>query len=247
MSRCPEDQKIVVRGLATGTSQSDIEDYFNRIGRVVDVFMRDSGSDVFGFVGFENKADFEEALKHNGKELNGSTMRIEQKGERRGGAGGAGGRGGRDANKIFVRGIGDASDSDIREFFEKIGPVNDFFRREGAGFCFVGFENARDHQEALRMSGKEIGGNRINVEAKGGAGGAPAAGGDRRGGRDDRDDRRGGGRRDSRSPPRRRRSSTPPRRRDSPRRRRDDSRSPPRRDDRRRNDSRSPKRRRSRS
>eukprot|EP00760_Papus_ankaliazontas_P018827 PhM_4_TR1769/c1_g1_i1/m.38248 len=225
MARCPEDQKIAVRGLASGTDQRDVEDYFGRIGRVIDIWTRDTGSDMFGFVGFESKADFEEALTHNGKELNGSTMRIEPKGAPRGGASGGPRGGNRDANKIFVRGIGDASDSDIRAYFEKIGPVNDFFRRDGAGFCFVGFENSRDHAEALRKSGEEISGNRITVEAKGGAAAGGAA--------------------DRRSPPRRRRSSTPRRRRDSrspPRRR--DSRSPRRDSRRRRDDSRSPKRRR---
>eukprot|EP00760_Papus_ankaliazontas_P018831 PhM_4_TR1769/c1_g1_i5/m.38242/K13044/HNRNPABD; heterogeneous nuclear ribonucleoprotein A/B/D len=205
MARCPEDQKIAVRGLASGTDQRDVEDYFGRIGRVIDIWTRDTGSDMFGFVGFESKADFEEALTHNGKELNGSTMRIEPKGAPRGGGGPRGGN--RDANKIFVRGVNDASDSDIRAYFEKIGPINDFFRREGAGFCIVGFENNGDQQTALRKSGEEISGNRITVEPKGGAGAGAAA----------------GGAGDRRSPPRRRRSSTPPRRRrsSSPRRRRD--------------------------
>jgi hypothetical protein len=86
MSRFSNDNKIVVRGLPSGTQQRDIEAYFNRIGRINDIWTKDSGDDVFGFVGFENKADFDEALTHNGKTLNGAPMLIEPKGAPRGGA-----------------------------------------------------------------------------------------------------------------------------------------------------------------
>lgn len=230
MSRCPEDQKIVVRGLPSGIDQQDVEAYFNRIGRVADIWLKDTGRDTFGFIGFEAKADYEEALRRDGKELDGHVLRIEPKGAPRGGgAGGSGGaRGGRDANKIYVRGLGDASDADIRAFFEKVGPITDYYRRDGADFCFVGFENAGDYARALRMSGEELSGNRIKVEQKGGRDGGRDNGRKERDGfvqRDRRDERR-----DSR---RRRRSSTPRRpQRDSrspPRRPQRDSRSPPRR------------------
>lgn len=161
---CPDDQKIVVRGLPSGTQRATIEEYFSRIGRVVDLWTKDSGRDVFGFVGFESKAAYETALTHHGATLNGATLRIEPK---QSGGRPASGMPDRDANKVVVHGLAPTTtDEDVQAFFGAIGPINDYYRRPGAEFCFVGFEDALSFAEALRATGQDLAGSRISVSVK---------------------------------------------------------------------------------
>eukprot|EP00760_Papus_ankaliazontas_P017889 PhM_4_TR17394/c0_g1_i13/m.90046 len=74
-----DSNKIVVRGLPSGVDQREVQAYFARIGDVNDFFMKDTGRDTFGFVGFESAEAYEAALGHDGAAFGSCTLRIEPK------------------------------------------------------------------------------------------------------------------------------------------------------------------------
>jgi RNA recognition motif-containing protein len=116
---------------------------------------------------------------------------------------------------IFVGNLSrDVTEDDLRQAFEAFGRVTsaavikDKFTRESRGFGFVEMSSQSEGMAAIAgLNGKELKGQRLNVnearprEDRGGGGGGGGGGrrsfGDRR---DDRGDRRGGGggRRDDR-------------------------------------------------
>lgn len=92
--------KLYVGGLAYGTNEKELEEFFETQGKVVSVTIikdRDSGqSKGFGFVEMEDLKEGQNAIKElNGKELGGRTLTVNQARPQedrrpRGGGGGGG-------------------------------------------------------------------------------------------------------------------------------------------------------------
>ena len=163
--RIPDEQKICIRNFPAGVSEEEVKGFFSSCGEVIDIYLKDNGSDTFGFVGFETRESQQQALEFDGREMNGTTIKVEAK-RIQGGARGDS----RDMHKVFVGGLtAEIPDEEIRSYFEKnVGPVNDFYRSARAGvFAFVGFTSEADKNAAVAKSGETVAGCTLRVEAKG--------------------------------------------------------------------------------
>jgi len=92
-----------------------------------------------------------------------------------------------DPRQVFVVGVGDASEEEIRMLFESCGNVERvkvLTQPDGSskGVCFVTMQSADHALEALRLTGEDFNGRRLNVRPAVGGGGV---GGDRGRGDDD--------------------------------------------------------------
>eukprot|EP00928_Gymnodinium_smaydae_P061989 TRINITY_DN4593_c0_g1_i1.p1 TRINITY_DN4593_c0_g1~~TRINITY_DN4593_c0_g1_i1.p1 ORF type:complete len:612 (-),score=185.77 TRINITY_DN4593_c0_g1_i1:41-1834(-) len=124
------------------------------------------------------------------------------------GGGGGGGFGGKgkgdgkapreaDPRQLFVAGLGDAHEDEVRAFFEDIGPVERVKilttpDGDSKGVGFVTFQNAALAEEALSaLSGAELQGKRISVRRAGENKGGGKGGGGKGPERNPNDERRG--------------------------------------------------------
>ena len=80
MAGTNEAYKVYVRSLPQTVTEEELKEFFSRAGEVVDSIVRESRNGKYAFVGFDKEEDFEEALKLDGSELNGTTIEVQKKG-----------------------------------------------------------------------------------------------------------------------------------------------------------------------
>lgn len=107
--------KIYVGNLSYGTTESMLEDFFNKYGQIAELKLitdRETGrSKGFAFVTFEDQKAAQSAVEADGTELDGRRLKISIAREER--SGGGGGRGGmRSAGGGAGRGRGNDSRRD---------------------------------------------------------------------------------------------------------------------------------------
>mmetsp|Transcript_28246 Transcript_28246/g.43505 ORF Transcript_28246/g.43505 Transcript_28246/m.43505 type:complete len:160 (-) Transcript_28246:253-732(-) len=115
--------KIFVANLSRDVDEVDLKDVFKRYGRIEDINIKEKNS-KFAFVLFEDKEDAKDALREDGRNLNGKRIRVEisesRSGDRRDSRGGRDGgdryggggrgrddRGGRDMDRKGCFNCGD--------------------------------------------------------------------------------------------------------------------------------------------
>lgn len=169
----------------------------------------DSGGDFDFLGGLGDDLDFLGGRgKGKGKGCKGSKG---DKGDKGGGM--KGGEKGHEPNpkQVFVAGVGDMSEDEIRMFFEEIGEVERLkvLRQpdgQSKGVCFVTFRSEDQALKAIGLHGSDLGGKTLTVRhAHGGKGKEGAGKGDSFGGKGDqnfggRGDRDFGGNNFSRAP-----------------------------------------------
>merc|ERR1719181_901861 len=95
-----------------------------------------------------------------------------------------GDKGPREANpkQVFVAGVGDATEDEIRMFFEEVGEVDRFKllttpEGDSKGVCFVTFRTEEQAQMALGLHGRDLNGRNITVRLAHGGGKGKEEGG----------------------------------------------------------------------
>ena len=144
------------------------------------------------FVDFDNPSSAQEACQLDGREVSPSRRSIihvrpaDRRGDNRGGGDyrGRAGGGERDqVNSVFVGGLGEVTEQEVRQIFALLNlhPIRIRLLRDetgrSKGVAFLDFDNPLSAQEACQLDGREVGPSRRRIRVN------PAAGGVQRGGR----------------------------------------------------------------
>lgn len=74
-----DEYKVCVKKLPANPNEEDLKAFFARAGEVIDIYCKDGRDGWFAFVGYNTQAEFEEALKLNGREFEGVALDVQQK------------------------------------------------------------------------------------------------------------------------------------------------------------------------
>jgi hypothetical protein len=175
---------MFIGGLSRSTNDQSLRRYFERFGPVVNASVKmdsDTGhSRGFGFVVFQDPASLDKVLEVPSHMLDNklvdpkpavplgkrpppssvlSPIRTQQQH-----------RQAVVANRIFVGGLGDATEEQLQEYFGKFGRISDIDfihdKRTGTrkGFCFVAFEMPETAQVVTKKSFHQIGTATVEVK-----------------------------------------------------------------------------------
>lgn len=178
----PEDAaKIFVGGLSWDTTQEKLSQYFSQFGEVVDcILMMDTAtkrSRGFGFVTYKDPNSVNRVLETSPHILDNKSIDPKAAVPRNNtcalikspnvqGSPSAN----RKCNKIFVGGIGQATEDDLRLYFGSYGTVTDVTimidknTHRPRGFAFVGFENPESSEQTAQIRYHTIKGKRVEVK-----------------------------------------------------------------------------------
>ena len=199
-----DKKKLFVHNLSYQTKEDELEEYFEKFGKVqsVTIIFRDGSSKGMGFVEFETSESAKKALAEGEGELDGRNIGLswaEDK-KREGGSSSSNIK----TKIIYVGNLSYKSTEDsIREFFGDCGEIDNVriaTNQDGKmkGFCHVTFEDESSVDKALGKNGEDLdkalprqeGGRGDFRDRRGGRGGRGRGGfrggrgGFRRGGRD---------------------------------------------------------------
>lgn len=178
----PEDAcKIFVGGLSWDTTQEKLNAYFSQYGEVVDcILMMDTTtkrSRGFGFVTYKDPSSVVRVLEGGPHILDNKSIdpkaavpRFPNTNPTKISAHSNSPLLSRKCNKIFVGGIGQASEEDLRVYFQAYGNVTDVTimmdKNTGRprGFAFVGFESAESSEHTAQIRYHTIKGKRVEVK-----------------------------------------------------------------------------------
>ena len=184
-----DKKKLFVRNLSYQTKEDELEEYFEKFGKVqsVTIISRDGRSKGMGFVEFETSESAKKALAEGEGELDGRNIGLswaEDK-KREGGSSSSNIK----TKIIYVGNLSYKSTEDsIREFFGDCGEIDNVriaTKQDGKmkGFCHVTFEDESSVDKALGKNGEDLDGRNVKVDKP-----LPR----QEGGRGDFRDRRGG-------------------------------------------------------
>jgi len=187
-----EDLKVFVGGLPFSTSEELVRKDFAECGEIADFHMpkNDEGKPRgIAFITFVAKAGVEAALKFDGDDYGGRTLKVnlasqkpekgkgkgkEGKGDKGKGKGDGKGKGERsNENTVCVRGLSwDVTEDTFRKDFEECGEVerlNMLKNEEGKprGIAFVTYKSAEGFKKALEFNETEYAGRTIYVSQAG--------------------------------------------------------------------------------
>lgn len=152
-----EEFKVAVRHLAENTTEQQIRELFEPLGTISDLFLEPRRR--YAFVGFDNIESLEAALQMTGRELNGIAIEVERKR--------TGPRENPLESKVVVKGLPpNTTEEELRAFFASAGEPTDLFIHDTKQFAFIGFANEEACSAALRLSGSELNGRRIDIERR---------------------------------------------------------------------------------
>ena len=199
-----DKKKLFVRNLSYQTKEDELEEHFEKFGKVqsVTIISRDGRSKGMGFVEFETSESAKKALAEGEGELDGRNIGLswaEDK-KREGGSSSSNIK----TKIIYVGNLSYKSTEDsIREFFGDCGEIDNVriaTNQDGKmkGFFHVTFEDESSVDKALGKNGEDLDGRNVKVDktlprqegGRGGRGGRGRGGfrggrgGFRRGGRD---------------------------------------------------------------
>lgn len=159
-------RKLFIGGIRPDTTDEQFKAYFAKFGEIEDFVLiknKQTGqSKGFGFVTYSEQATVDECLGKKPHNINGKDVDVkravpkDQPQER--------------CQKIFVGGLPETTESDLKEFFETYGPVTQCqFKRDqntgrGRGFGFVSFESSDTVDKLIIM--KHIDFNGKTIECK---------------------------------------------------------------------------------
>ena len=165
-----EKKEIFVRNISYSTKEEELQEYFEKFGKVLKVKILEKGgrSKGTGFVEFETHEDAEKVINEN-LELDVRKLGVDWAGQKKE----------RDERKdnseektktIFVGNLCyDTTEEQIEEFFGNCGKILSVRIAKGdndkpKGFCHIDFENEEDAENALQMNGKELDGRTLRVD-----------------------------------------------------------------------------------
>ncbi|KII65335.1 DAZ-associated protein 1 [Thelohanellus kitauei] len=178
----PEDAaKIFVGGLSWDTTQEKLSLYFSQFGEVVDcILMMDTTtkrSRGFGFVTYKDPSSVNRVLEGGPHVLDNKSIdpkaavpRISSASTPKMNVHPSSPTSSRKCNKIFVGGIGQASEEDLRNYFGQFGSITDVTimidknTHRPRGFAFVGFELPESSERTAGMRYHTIKGKRVEVK-----------------------------------------------------------------------------------
>jgi len=160
--------ELYVTSLPFETDEDEIKEYFSEYGEIASIKMLQRNGKYSGrsFVVFKNVEDADKALEANGKEFKGRSLVVTKA-----------------TNppqlkestpvisptRVFVANIAfNSTEEKIKEFFADCGDIKEvkmINKPEGGfrGVAFVEFESEESAKEAIKLSGKELGGREIKV------------------------------------------------------------------------------------
>jgi len=173
------------KGNASGGGMSNMEDILGSLGSL------GGDNDDFGLgkIGGDLDFGFGGDMDFGGGFGGGKGKGKGKKGDKGGFGGEKGEKGPREPNpkQVFVAGVGDTPEDDIRAFFEEIGEIERLKvlttpEGDSKGVCFVTFRTEEQAQQALSLHRTQLDGKNITVRlAGGGKGEGKDKGGDGKG------------------------------------------------------------------
>jgi nucleolin len=193
------DFEVFVGNLSWSATEADLRQHFASCGTIVRVkvlMSPDGRSKGAAFVGFDNEASVEAALRLAGTDFLDRQLKVSKAGDKpvRRDAPPAAARG--DSSVVFVGNVSyQCTEEDLRAFFAGCGPIKSVRVAMGEdgrpkGFAHVEFESATAAAQAVALSGRELVERQVRVDyaeqkgsSRGGRGGRGGSGGrGRRGG-----------------------------------------------------------------
>mmetsp|Transcript_41908 Transcript_41908/g.98249 ORF Transcript_41908/g.98249 Transcript_41908/m.98249 type:complete len:487 (-) Transcript_41908:279-1739(-) len=169
-SGADEELKVYVGGLPFEIDEAVFKKDFEECGEIekIEFPKRDDGSfKGFAFVTYKSKEGVDAALKFNGDEYSGRTLKVNVAGQ---GKGGGKGKGKSDPElEVFLGSLPwEATEDGVREFFKECGeiasvrlPLDESGKSKGFGF--VGFADKAAVDKAVEYDGAEFSGRWIKV------------------------------------------------------------------------------------
>lgn len=163
--------EIFVGNLSWSATEDDIRQHFESCGHVVRVKVLtspDGRPKGIAFVGFENEAAVEAALKLTGTDFMGRALKINKAGDRPARKDAAPARA--ESNVVFVGNVSyNCTEDDIRALFASCGTINGIRLAMGddgrpKGFAHVEFETAASAHSAVGLNGSELKERKIRVD-----------------------------------------------------------------------------------
>lgn len=156
-----DDRKLFVGGLPTYAKESDIQDYFEKFGKIEEIILKmdpvSGRSRGFAFVTFKTVDGFVKALVIKVHVLMGKNITIKKAESKQG--------------KIYVGKIPDEiSSEDIKYHFSKFGTITLFEQpvdkvdKKGKDFCFITFKKEILAKQLIKIGITTINGVQINVK-----------------------------------------------------------------------------------
>jgi RNA recognition motif-containing protein len=177
----PEVFEVFFMGASTDVTEDELRSHFESCGEIgfVKLLMRDGEATGRGFVKFPEESSQRKALKLNGSDLGGRTLKVElpkPKGDRVGGTGGGGGQRdsrphepGEENSSIMLRNLSyNLTEDELTDFFKSCGEIRSVRvckddEGKSRGFGFVDFNSIGDAKKAVAKHGSEVGGRSITV------------------------------------------------------------------------------------
>jgi len=186
-----EELKVYVGGLPFTLDEAALRKDFEECGEIekLECPRRDDDSfKGFAFVTYKTKAGFEAALKFDGDDYAGRTLRVKPAGKGKGegkGEGKGDGKGkGNKENEVYIGGLPyEATEEELMDHFKDCGPIasvrvpTDPATGSSKGFAFLAFEDMSGVDAALQLNETEFGGRWLRVRPSGDGGKGKGGGG----------------------------------------------------------------------
>ncbi|EPY28513.1 RNA-binding protein, partial [Strigomonas culicis] len=155
--RFEEGKAIVVRGLAVPLrEQEKVREIFGPCGEITDLYIDSRGR--FVYLSFATTEAADTAVARSGEELEGSAIDVQL-------------RRSQTARRQDVRltvkhlPVG-ATEAQVKELFSTVGVLTDTYLKADQQLCFISYATAEEADRAMALQGREIGGNRVEVERR---------------------------------------------------------------------------------
>ncbi|CAG9333008.1 unnamed protein product [Blepharisma stoltei] len=183
-----EQSEVFVGGLSWEADDSDLQKFFKNCGSItnIKILKNDQGkSKGSAFIKFSSPEEAQEAIRLNGSEHMGRTLRINLSGDKPNKHRESGGSGRGSTSTVFVGNLPyNADENNLTDFFSDCGSIKQVriaHDQDGnkRGFAHVEFESTDSADAAIKLNGKELEGRELKIDFAG----EKRSGGSSRGGR----------------------------------------------------------------